>query len=77
VGARLLSLADAYLSQATTALGPDPTAPDHPLARLRQAAGSRFDPKLVETLGAVVKKNGARLLSTVEFGKLPTTPSPL
>ena len=51
VGARLLSLADAYLSQATTALGPDPTAPDHLLARLRQAAGSRFDPKLVETLG--------------------------
>ena len=47
LGARLLALADAYLE-----LAGSPQA----LSRLRQAAGSRFDPELVEVLAAAAQQ---------------------
>jgi response regulator RpfG family c-di-GMP phosphodiesterase len=54
MGARLLSLADAYVSLATD-LGTDRRQPaelstDHILNLLRQAAGSRYDPELLAAL---------------------------
>ncbi|MGD0114180.1 MAG: HD domain-containing phosphohydrolase, partial [Armatimonadota bacterium] len=57
LGARLLSLADAYVSLATES-GTRPAAElsaDHILCLLRQGAGSRYDPELVATLAHVLK----------------------
>jgi response regulator RpfG family c-di-GMP phosphodiesterase len=56
LGARLLSLADAYVSLATES-GTRPAAElsaDHILCLLRQGAGSRYDPELVATLARPV-----------------------
>jgi hypothetical protein len=66
LGARLLTLADAYVSRArdTSATAPAQVeAPalshlEHALSRLRQACGSRFDPELVETLAGVLRRDG-------------------
>jgi len=54
LGARLLAIADAHVSM-TEAL-----APDEALSRLSQAAGSRFDPKLVEALERVTQDGEQR-----------------
>jgi len=54
LGARLLSLADAYVGMS------GPLSPAQALSRLRQAAGSRFDPELVEALASVCDSGGAQ-----------------
>ena len=55
LGARLLSLADAYISLISGAISPAHPSTDHLLSLLRQAAGSRYDPDLVGTLAHVLK----------------------
>jgi len=55
LGARLLSLANAYVGMTHSH---PPLPPNQALSRLHQAAGSRFDPALVETLAAVLRKSG-------------------
>ena len=57
LGARLLSLANAYVGMtcSTTQL---PLPPQQALSRLSQAAGSRFDPALVETLKVLAPPAG-------------------
>ena len=49
LGARLLTLADAYAGMTHSPLSPN-LSPSQALSRLRQAAGSRFDPELVAVL---------------------------
>ncbi len=49
LGARLLSIADAYVGMGGAVSSAEA------LSRLRQAAGSRFDPELVEALASVCK----------------------
>jgi len=53
LGARLLAVADAYLGAIAS------LRPEQALARLRHAAGSRFDPQAVEALAAHVGATGA------------------
>jgi len=52
LGARVLSLANAYAGMTPT------LSPSQALSRLRQAAGSRFDPRLVETLAQILQESG-------------------
>jgi putative nucleotidyltransferase with HDIG domain len=52
LGARLLALANAYVGMTHSPHAP--LTPDRALSRLRQAAGSRFDPGLIVELAAVV-----------------------
>ena len=49
VGARILALADAYCGL-TSGYGQAPVTADQAMLRLRQSAGCRFDPQLVEVL---------------------------
>ena len=46
LGARVLALANAYVGM--THAPTQPLSPDQAIARLSQAAGSRFDPELVQ-----------------------------
>ena len=59
LGARLLAIANAYVGM-THPLAPAPLSPQQALSRLRQAAGSRFDPQLVEVLGAACQLDNSR-----------------
>jgi len=52
LGARLLSIANAYVGMGDT------LTPEQALTRLRQAAGSRFDPGLVEVLAGLLQESG-------------------
>jgi len=54
LGARLLSIADAYVGMSGTP-GRAGVSSAQALSRLRQAAGSRFDPELVEALASACK----------------------
>jgi putative nucleotidyltransferase with HDIG domain len=72
LGARLLSLADAYVSLTAEPGTPAGSAvalsTDHILALLRESAGSRYDPDLVATLGHVLKRaHGASMFSGREI----------
>jgi len=55
LGARVLAIADAFVGLSHSLAHP---SPHQPLSHLRQAAGSRFDPALVETLAGVVEQSG-------------------
>ena len=57
LGARLLALANAYvgMTHSTEAA----LSPERALARLRQAAGSRFDPGLIGALTSCLQATGA------------------
>jgi hypothetical protein len=57
LGARLLTVANAYVGMTRTA-SPQLT-PAQAVGRIRQASGSRFDPELVETLAHVVQRADA------------------
>ncbi|UCC67563.1 MAG: hypothetical protein JSV79_10620, partial [Armatimonadota bacterium] len=50
--ARLLALANAYVGMTHSSASP-PLTPHQAISRLRQAAGSRFDPHLLQTLDEV------------------------
>jgi hypothetical protein len=56
VGARLLSLANAYVGMTHSAC-PRLTA-GRAMGRLQQAAGSRFDPELVDALARLLRRSG-------------------
>jgi len=57
LGARLLALANAYVGMTHSSADPL-LSPQQALSRLRQAAGSRFDPNLVELVAAVLTESG-------------------
>jgi len=57
VGARILALADAYCGL-TNGYGQAPVTPDQAMLRLRESAGSRFDPRLVEALTRLLRAQG-------------------
>jgi putative nucleotidyltransferase with HDIG domain len=57
LGARLLSLANAYVGMTSSTTHP-PLPPPQALSRLTQAAGSRFDPSLLHTLDALAQRAG-------------------
>jgi len=76
LGARLLSLADAYVSLATD-LGTDRRQPaelstGHILNLLRQAAGSRYDPELLAALAHVLQHARSASLFTGHEIEAPT-----
>ena len=52
LGARLLALANAYVGMTHSSASP-PLTPTQAISRLRQAAASRFDPHLLQTLEGV------------------------
>ncbi len=67
-GARLLALANAYVGMTYSAL--PRLSPTQAIGRLRQASGSRFDPRLVVVLASVLKRSGvgeAEPRGAVEF----------
>jgi HD-GYP domain-containing protein (c-di-GMP phosphodiesterase class II) len=57
LGARLLALANAYVGMTHSSAHPL-LSPQGALSRLRQAAGSRFDPEALEALAAVLLNSG-------------------
>ncbi len=57
IGARVLALADAYCGL-TNGYGQAPVTPDQAMLRLRQGAGSRFDPYLVDVLTRLLRAQG-------------------
>lgn len=71
LGARLLALANAYVGMTHSSAHPL-LSPANALSRLRQAAGSRFDPALLEVLAAVLL-NSAEIepapAGTLEFAR--------
>jgi hypothetical protein len=56
LGARLLALANAYVGM--THSPTQPLTPEQALHRLRQAAGSRFDPRAVEAIVKLLQSSG-------------------
>jgi putative nucleotidyltransferase with HDIG domain len=71
LGARLLALANAYVGMTHSSAHPL-LSPERALSRLRQAAGSRFDPALLQVLDAVLL-NSAEIepapAGTLEFAR--------
>lgn len=57
LGARILALADAYLGMTNTHLHA-PLSPEQAMAKIRQGAGARYDPALVEVLAKVLRQSG-------------------
>jgi len=57
LGARILALANAYLGMTRSHLQASLT-PEQAVSRIRQGAGSRFDPTLVETLAKLLHETG-------------------
>lgn len=57
LGARILALANAYLGMTRSHLQA-PLTPEQAVSRIRQGAGSRFDPALVEVLAQVLQETG-------------------
>jgi len=57
LGARILALANAYLGMTRSHMQA-PLAPEQAVSRIRQGAGSRFDPALVEVLARVLQETG-------------------
>jgi len=57
LGARVLSIANAYIGM-THSHAQAPLTPEQALSRLRQGAGSRFDPELVDCLAHVLRALG-------------------
>ena len=71
LGARLLSVANAYAGMTET------LTPSQAVGRLRQAAGARFDPELVEVLARLLAESGEleqgpHALPQLATGRLPT-----
>jgi hypothetical protein len=65
LGARLLALANAYVDM-TRSTSP-PLDPAEAISRLRQAAGSRFDPELVQAASEIVAIPNTRNRARVAF----------
>ncbi|HUU55073.1 MAG TPA: HD domain-containing phosphohydrolase, partial [Armatimonadota bacterium] len=56
LGARVLALANAYVGM--THSPHTPLTPERALTRLRKAAGSRFDPRLITALEGLLHASG-------------------
>jgi diguanylate cyclase (GGDEF)-like protein/putative nucleotidyltransferase with HDIG domain len=63
LGSRILAVADALDTMLSGRPYAAPRSPEEALAELRACAGQQFDPMVVETLGRLIEKDGARFLT--------------
>ena len=60
VGARIVAVCDAYDAMISERAYRPPRSPEEAIAELRRAAGTQFDPQVVEAFCAVVQERMAR-----------------